>query len=320
MKKKEETINGNSCRDFLSSFFLLLILFTANTSCSIMQTTQPGEKETPIQTINEITTSEDDSASIGPSMTSEKDGMILLYVPDGEFTRGSLDSDPVADSDETPQEGIYLDAFWIDQTEVTNSMFAQFLNEMGNLEEGGAFWFDSIATDVHVSQSDGNWQVEGGYEDYPVVEVSWYGAWAYCQWAGRVLPTEAQWEKAARGADGNTYPWGEGINCELTNYRECEEFPNLSPVGYYPTGASPYGALDMAGNVWEWVVDWYGSDYFNTAPKNNPSGPESGDYRIMRGGSWQDNEKITRSTTRNYNIPRNSVSNLGFRCALQSDF
>lgn len=141
--------------------------------------------------------------SIGSTMISEKDGMVMVYVPEGEFQMGSEDGD----SDEEPIHAVYLDAFWMDQTEVTNAMFAKFLNEEGNQSEGGVSWLDASDDDVLIVKNGSTWQPKSGYEDHPVIEVSWYSAQAYCAWVDRSLPTEAEWEKTARGnLDGKKYP------------------------------------------------------------------------------------------------------------------
>ena len=242
-------------------------------------------------------------------MLSEKDGMVLVFVPAGEFEMGSNEY-----KDEQPIHTVYLDAYWIDQTEETNQMYADFLNEMGNRSEGGATWLDTEGGEIY--QSGGEWVVESGKGEHPVIEVSWYGAAAYCEWADRRLPTEAEWEKAARGADGRTYPWGEGIDCEHAQYSGCGG--NTIPVGSLPTGASPYGALDMAGNVWEWVADWYDDDCYDVSPASNPPGSHSGSYRVLRGGSWGSSGWFVRSAFRDRNNPGDSYVFYGFRCALSS--
>ncbi len=238
---------------------------------------------------------------IGSEMISEMDGMKLLYVPAGEFEMGSEDGD----SDEQPIHTMYLDAYWIDQTEVTNTQYQQCV--------------DDEACD---SPYDTEYFIDSNYSDHPVVNVSWYDAQNYCKWAGRRLPTEAEWEKAARGTDGRTYPWGEGIDCNRANYGECDEFPNTFPVGHYgERGASPYGAYDMAGNVWEWVQDWYDESYYTNSPACNPAGPFNGNYRVLRGGSWQYDElRLTRSAHRDYNDSDNPYYNIGFRCAFSDQF
>jgi formylglycine-generating enzyme required for sulfatase activity len=202
---------------------------------------------------------------IGSTQISSIDGMVMVSVPAGEFEMGSESGD----SDESPVHSVYLDAFWIDQTEVTNAMFAAFLNEQGNQSEGGTTWLDADIADALIEQSGGQWAPKDGFGDHPVVEVTWYGVRAYCQWAGRRLPTEAEWEKAARGEDSRTYPWGEYFDCQKGNFDDeiildiyvvpggegCDGYEHTAPVGSFPDGASPYGALDMAGNTWEWVAD-----------------------------------------------------------------
>ena len=211
-------------------------------------------------------------------MIGEK-GETLVYVPAGEFTMGS----DTGDSDDTPVHTVYLDAFWIDQTEVTNKQY-QACVDAGTCEPPS-----STSSYTHPSYY-GNSE----FDNYPVIYVNWDKANRYCEvWAGGDLPTEAQWEKAARGTDKRTYPWGEDIDCDKANYQiDC--IGDTSPVRSYESGKSPYNAYDMAGNVWEWVNDYYQSDYYATVGGNasNPLGPESGQYRVLRGGSWDDSELL----------------------------
>lgn len=258
---------------------------------------------------------------IGSLKVSPIDGMIMVYVPAGEFLMGSTSEDPIADDDEKPQRRVYLDAFWIDQTEVTNVMYAAFLNERGNLFEVGDTWLDADDPAVRLKYVDGMWQPEEGYEDHPVIEVNWFGAGAYCEWVGRRLPTEAEWEKGARGTDGRTYPWGEGepsvvqVTCDQANFAGCE-FDTRS-VGRNPSFASPYGVLDMSGNIAEWVADWYDADYYEKAATKNPQGPVTGIYRVMRGGSWSRNFRLSRAASRDRSVPEFACfyNGEGFRCA-----
>ena len=139
------------------------------------------------------------------------------------------------------------------------------------------------------------------YDHYPVVNVSWNDSKTYCEWVGGRLPSEAQWEKTARGTDGRTYPWGEELTCDKANYLNC--VGQMVAVGSYPDGASPYGALDMAGNEWEWVADWFSETYYSSSPPSNPQGPDSGKLRVLRGGSWFDVPAHCRSAFRNGGLP-----------------
>ncbi len=228
---------------------------------------------------------------IGSTQISPRDGMVMVYVPEGEFIMGA----EYGNSDERPVHTVYLDAYWIDQMEVTNTMYHQCV------AAGSCTGGDSFGSDF-----DGDLQ--------PVVGVDWNQAMNYCNWAGRELPTEAQWEKAARGDDGRTYPWGQGVDINRANY--IFNIRKTVNVGSYPDGASPYGVLDMAGNVWEWVADWYGENYYGNSPINNPTGPFYGEYRVLRGGSWYNDARVIRSTIRLENLPTNTYYGFGFRCAL----
>ncbi|MEW6401239.1 MAG: SUMF1/EgtB/PvdO family nonheme iron enzyme [Chloroflexota bacterium] len=235
--------------------------------------------------------------SIGSTMTGE-DGMTLLYVPAGEFMMGSNSGD----SDEQPVHTVYLDAFWIDQTEVTNTLYA--LCVLADECDQPASR-DSFTRKPYFGINE--------FDDYPVINVSWEDAKTYCLWVGRRLPTEAQWEKAARGTDGRTYPWGdESPNASMLNYNG--SVGDTAEVGAYPDGASLYGAFDMAGNVWEWVADWYDSAYYQNSPSSNPLGPDSGLFRVLRGGSWYFDDINVRSADRYRDNPT-TTNYIGFRCA-----
>jgi formylglycine-generating enzyme required for sulfatase activity len=216
----------------------------------------------------------------------------MVYVPAGEFIMGSNEGY----SDEKPAHTVYLDAFYIDKYEVTNAQYRK-------CAEAGA------CSQPH----DAEYYNDPNYAGHPMVYVDWSQADAYCRWAGKRLPTEAEWEKAARGTDGRTYPWGEGIDCDHAQYGECGG--QTVPVGSKPQGTSPYGALDMAGNVWEWVADWYGEDYYSQSPERNPPGPDSGWSRVLRGGSWDNLQWFAYCTGRGRNFPGLRNHFVGFRCA-----
>jgi formylglycine-generating enzyme required for sulfatase activity len=253
-------------------------------------------------------------ADAGDPWTRPPDSMTMLYVPAGEFTMGSADNDSDADSDEKPQRTVTLDAFWIDKTEVTNAQFRKCV-------EAGA-----CQAPTTCAQGDPTYD-DGSKADHPVVCVDWNQAKAYCEWTGARLPTEAEWEKAARGTDGRIYPWGNTFDGSKVNFcdRNCEfdhkdtdvddGYARTAPVGSYPAGASPYGALDMAGNIWEWVADWYDGSYYVDSTINNPKGPDSGDYRVLRGGSWYNGWHAVRAADRSHYGPTLRHYSVGFRCA-----
>jgi len=246
---------------------------------------------------------------VGSARISPGDGMRMVFVPAGEFIMGGD-----AYFDERPIRLVTLDSFWIDQTEVTNAMFADFLNQWGNRKEGGDAWLDTTDEDVRIHLINGFWRSEQLYENHPVVEVTWFGANAYCSWAGRRLPTEAEWEKSARGIQGNIFPWGnKDPTPDLLNFNN--NFGDTTKVGSYPRGAGPYGALDTAGNVWEWVADRHSRTYYSSSPLENPLGPDTGFFRVLRGGGWNSRDTYVRSMHRNRGAPTISHHFVGFRCA-----
>jgi eukaryotic-like serine/threonine-protein kinase len=237
----------------------------------------------------------------GETQTRSVDGMVMVYVPGGAFQMGSADSDKLANFDEKPQHPVTLNAFWIDKTEVTNAQYKKCV-------QAGA----CKASEYTSSDLNG--------DNLPVSGVSWYDAKAYCQWTGAALPTEAQWEKAARGTDGRLYPWGnQPATCEyavmVENGQEgCGKIPAW-PVGSKPKGASLYGAFDMAGNVSEWVEDWYADNSYAAEAQTNPSGPMTGTTKVLRGGSWYCSEAAcVRAAKRDADKPDDRNSGKGFRC------
>jgi serine/threonine-protein kinase len=241
------------------------------------------------------------------TQTRPADGMAMVYVPEGEFRMGSTKGD----SDEEPVHTVALDGFWIDRTEVTNAQYQKCVTA-GRCDPSD-----------YVSDSGFNGA------NQPVVGVSWHDAVAYCEWAGGRLPTEAEWEYAARGPEGLTYPWGNRFDGARLNFcdRSCSSswmvwkandgYEYTAPVGSYPDGASWIGALDLSGNVWEWVADWYGT--YPSGRQVNPTGPQSGDYRVLRGGSWGNVEDHTRGADRFRNTPSNTYYIFyGFRCGVSA--
>lgn len=227
---------------------------------------------------------------------SEKDGMVQIFIPAGFFTMGSAVDDPQADEDEKPSHEVNLDAFWMDRTEVTNAMYLRCISS-------GAC--TPPARSIFYSKPE--------YANHPVIGISWVQAQEYCQWAERRLPTEAEWEKAARGTDGRIYPWGNmRPTIELANFNH--HVNETVQVGMFENGASPYGVLDMAGNAWEWVADGYQSDFYSHSPEENPISDSPVNRRVLRGGNWDSNQDGIRVTNRFWAFPgRNDID--GFRCA-----
>jgi serine/threonine-protein kinase len=221
-------------------------------------------------------------------------------VPEGEFLMGAEDSD--AADNEQPEHTVYLDAYWIDQTEITNQMYRACVDA------------GRCNTPSSTSRYD-----NPEYSNHPVVYVSWDDATTYCQWAGRRLPSEACCTKAARGVlsprrkeGSRKYPWGDQVpTAQLANFNG--NVGDTTEVGSYPTGASPYGAYDMAGNVWEWVNDFYDEDYYADSPRDNPRGSSVEGPRVLRGGSWEDDRRWLRGSARGRGVAR--FDDGGFRCA-----
>ncbi|HEX7229773.1 MAG TPA: SUMF1/EgtB/PvdO family nonheme iron enzyme, partial [Candidatus Binatia bacterium] len=232
------------------------------------------------------------ASSSSPYINKSKDGGAMVSVAAGAFWMGSEDGDP----DEKPRRRVYLDAFRIDKYEVTNVLYRQFMEATGH--RAPEFWTNSS---VNAPKQ-------------PVVGVSWHDASVFCRWAGKRLPTEAEWEKAARGTDGRKYPWGEQWDSSRANSAEAR-LGKPAAVGSFATGMSPYGVDDMTGNVWEWVADWYDANYYRTAPNRNPKGPESGENRVVRGGSWVYFADSLRTSVRSGWSPMNTNMSIGFRCA-----
>ncbi len=279
-------------------------------------------------------------------------GHVLVHVPEGEFTMGADDGE----SDELPVRSVYLDEYWIGKHTVTVAQFREFVEDkdyVTDAERGKGSYL--TADNVRGPNPEGNWKnnlFEQG-DDHPVVSISWNDAIAYCDWLSSktglnvTLPTEAQWEKAARGTDGRTFPWGEDPPTETTaNFADItfvetygserridpyvtedgirDGYAETSPVGNYADGASPYGVMDMAGNVWEWCFDYYDAAYYAVAQMRNPQGPADGGDRVNRGGSYDnwsgfgspEGGHNLRSAERTGNEPDSSDDHMGFRIAV----
>lgn len=222
---------------------------------------------------------------------------VMVTVPAGDFTMGSNDDDS------KPAHQVYLDAFSIDKYEVTNAQYKQCVDA------------GKCSPPAKSESRTRNWYYGAPkYNNYPVIYVSWDDAKRYCEWAGKRLPTEAEWEKAARGTDGRIYPWGNSFDARKLNSSEGRK-GDTTAVGSYPDGASPYGMLDMAGNVSEWVADRYDENYYANSPRNNPPGPSSGLGHVQRGGDWLLEKDFARATRRTYDETTRTMFNTGFRCA-----
>jgi len=222
---------------------------------------------------------------------NEKDGAEMVWVPEGEFIMGSDDHD----DDEKPRRTVYLDGYWIYKYPVTLEQYAKYCRESGLALPPKPEW--------------------GYRHNHPVVNVSWDDALAYCEWASVALPSEAEWEKAARGTDGREYPWGPEWDTLMCSNSVGGGSSSTASVTAHPSGGSPFGAMEMAGNVWEWCGDWYSNAYYNNAPKRNPIGPPKGSGRVLRGGGWNYNRPdVFRCADRYGYAPGNGYYVFGFRC------
>jgi formylglycine-generating enzyme required for sulfatase activity len=258
--------------------------------------------------------------------------MEMTLIPAGDFFMGSKEEDLV---ESAPRHRVYLSAFYIDMMEISNANFAEFLNAIRPHERiGGIRWnwlvlrsdlnFEERADwwPTEIMYENGKYRAFSGYEAYPVITVNWSAADAYCEWAGKRLPTEAEWEKAARGGLRDmSYPWGNAIPTKGPVYEkkwlQNDSPPATSAVGnYYPNG---YGVYDTAGNVSEWCSDWYSSDYYRKSPRENPKGPGSGTHKIIRGGAWYNDAVSIRVDQRGWIEPFAIDEGIGFRCVMEAE-
>jgi sulfatase modifying factor 1 len=247
-----------------------------------------------------------------PQEITGKDGAPLVLIPAGSYPMGVPVGDRDGGRDEYPRHVVDIAAFYIDKYEVTNARYLEFVK----------------ATDHRVPQNPKNptrnlWEgvaIPESLADRPVVNVDWADANAYCTWAGRRLPTEAEWEKAAKGNHDWRFPWGnvEPTNKHLNFNQKWIGERTLMPVGSYESGKSPYGVYDMAGNVWEWVNDWYDAKYYEKSPAKNPPGPASGTKKVIRGAGWQNETPTVRIFTRVDSDPTIRNESTGFRCAMDA--
>lgn len=282
-------------------------------------TPSPTPTETPTPTLSPT------PDSLPESRIREIDAMPMLLIPGGTFIMGAADDDLFAASDERPLHPVTLNPFYIDQYEVSVAQYAAFLNRLGTYRQA-CNGFDCAmprsrvgVTSLLLEEETGSNSVLysplTGFANFPANYISWHGAAAYCEAVGGRLPTEAEWEFAARSDDGRMYPWG---NEAPTNIRALfnTSFENLRPVNALTAGQSPFGVFGMAGSMWEWVADWYDETYYSVSPEFNPTGPERGIARVIRGGAWPLNNEADRirSANRNSSTPEVTSASIGFRC------
>lgn len=343
---------------FLSSFSVFLI------ACAVLSglkpstpTPEPTLTTTPLATVPPTSTIPPTEAlptEIPPGSTSVNpiDGLTVVYIPEGSFTMGAIENfSKRLGFCMTPQHQVTLDTYWIDQTEVTVAAFRKFVNATGYQTDaeknGNSGWiwsyqkndwekFSSMGKGPNWKKPLGGKSDATGIENHPVTQISWFDASAYCEWSGGRLPTEAEWERAARGDDdARIYPWGmadvsetllnfgeRSFQCPLCDVRQDDGYQYTAPVGSYPDGASPFGVLDMAGNVYEWVQDSYdGSSCYDSGSVTNPLVSNDKDERIMRGGSYADYKGIywkLRLDNRWSRTPHASIADVGIRCVYDS--
>jgi formylglycine-generating enzyme required for sulfatase activity len=287
--------------------FRTLLFFIFLVSCTPLTATPESNASPEAATSTAPAVTPTPAIAAGTHRQSEIDGMVQLYIPAGKFPMGTQTDGDWIGEDEFPLHEVYLDAFWMDQTEIT-------------IEEYQKCISSGECTPPHSTESETkkSYFDNPEFADYPVIQVDWEQAGVYCRWAGRRLPTEAEWEKAARGDTSRIYPWdGDEVGPYFANFDMDDNWPNAdtSQAGSIPAGASPYQVMDMAGNVYEWVVDWYDSAYYSKSPTENPSGPAEGSARVIRGGAWSSDGLFIRAASRLAYYPDGFSNDIGFRCA-----
>ena len=251
-----------------------------------------------------------------PALPTEiigKDGAPMVLVPEGIFPMGVPKAARDGGVDERPNHDVFVDTFYIDKYEVTNGRYLEFITKTGHR-----------APQHPKDPTKGLWQgniMPESVVDLPVINVDWYDAEAYCQWGKKRLPTEAEWEKSAKGPNDWRFPWGdvEPTDKHLNFNQAWRGETTLVPVGIYEPGKSPYGAYDMAGNVWEWVADWYDAEYYSKSPDRNPPGPQKGTHKVVRSSGWQVETPQVRIFTRIKMDPLGRNHSTGFRCAKDAE-
>ena len=247
--------------------------------------------------------------------------MMMVLVPGGIFTMGASADDAAAQADERPTHRVTLDSFYLDQYEVNVGQYAAFLNTLGayvqTCDGFTCVWTLFETSFSHLTQTvEGTFIAEPGFALYPINHVSWYGAAAYCEWVGARLPTEAEWEYAARGSSGYLYPWGnEPPSDTLALYGQAV-LDDLQPVTSFPDGITPLRLYGLAGGMWEWTTDWYEAEYYVNSPTLNPTGPDmvTAEGHVVRGGGWLSQPEELRATNREPMRPATFERDIGFRC------
>jgi iron(II)-dependent oxidoreductase len=301
-------IRGGSLADYHLSSFGFRIVTGVSAAPISTATPAPTQTPTPIPT---ATTTAIPQLGLGSTQV-DSFGVKQVYVPAGCFTMGS---DPNSRTSELPAHQVCItQSYWLDQSEVTNAAFDAFVKAGGYTQQNlwsveGWAWLQSQP----IKDPDTTCTSASSAPQQPHICVSYYEAQAYAKWRGGSLPTEAQWEYAARGTDGRIFPWGNTWDVNINANINTSEIGKTAPVCSYPTGNSWVGACDMAGNAWEWVNDWYAEQYYTQLVKNDPTGPTSGIYRVLRGGSWNTYYFIARSAFRNIGNPTDRFNDFGFR-------